>query len=184
MLKRSFSALKIATFSAAIRACARASSHSCSLIWARSRQRRAAAVSAALFIDGRTESALGGHPRTPGSPSSAAVNQPERASVELGGKRKGSGHLIGRPLLGADLPNDATGVAPANTPAVTSRVTTLPAPITVPDPIVTPGRINAPAPTHTSDPISTGFPYSCFRRRAASRGCMGVRTCTAGPKSV
>jgi hypothetical protein len=39
---------------------------------------------------------------------------------------------------------------------------------------------DAPAPTHTSDPIYTGFPYSCFRRRAASGGCMGVRTCTAG----
>ena len=49
VLKRSFSALKIATFSAAIRACARASSRSYSRIRARSRQIRAAAVSAASF---------------------------------------------------------------------------------------------------------------------------------------
>ena len=46
------------------------------------------------------------------------------------------------------------------TPAPTSRVTTLPAPITAPSPMVTPGRIMAPPPIQTSRPIRTGRPNS------------------------
>ena len=52
------------------------------------------------------------------------------------------------------------GLPAANTPSGTSRVTTLPAPITARAPICTPGRMMAPPPTHTSAPISTGFPNS------------------------
>ena len=46
------------------------------------------------------------------------------------------------------------------TPGPTSRVTTLPAPITAPSPIVTPGRMMAPPPIQTSLPIRTGRPNS------------------------
>jgi hypothetical protein len=42
----------------------------------------------------------------------------------------------------------------------TSRVTTLPAPMTAPEPIRTPARIIAPPPTQTSDPISIALPNS------------------------
>ena len=42
------------------------------------------------------------------------------------------------------------GFPAANTPSGTSRVTTLPAPITVREPMRTPGRMIAPPPTHTS----------------------------------
>jgi hypothetical protein len=76
------------------------------------------------------------------------------------------------------------GLPAASTPAGMSRVTTLPAPITAPFPIDTPGRISALPPTQTSDPILTGFPNSRLRRCAAFSGCIGVRICTAGPKSV
>ena len=44
------------------------------------------------------------------------------------------------------------GLPAANTPAGTSRVTTLPAPITARAPMVTPGRMIAPPPTQTSAP--------------------------------
>src|SRR6266576_1902526 len=46
------------------------------------------------------------------------------------------------------------------TPAGTSRVTTLPAPITAPSPTVTPGRTIAPPPIQTSRPISIFLPSS------------------------
>src|SRR5438128_2496522 len=45
-------------------------------------------------------------------------------------------------------------------PTGTSRVTTLPAPITALSAIVTPGRIIAPPPIHTSRPIRIGRPNS------------------------
>jgi hypothetical protein len=48
----------------------------------------------------------------------------------------------------------------ANVASGTSRVTTLPAPITARAPMRTPGRMIAPPPTQTSAPISIGFPYS------------------------
>src|SRR6185437_9919704 len=55
-------------------------------------------------------------------------------------------------------------------PAATSRVTTLPAPITAPSPIVTPGMMSAPPPIQTSAPIRTGRPNSSPSRRVlASR---------------
>jgi hypothetical protein len=56
-------------------------------------------------------------------------------------------------------------------PAATSRVTTLPAPITASSPIETPGRMMAPPPIQTSRPIRTGRPNSSpVRRVSASRG--------------
>ena len=56
------------------------------------------------------------------------------------------------------------GLPAAKTFSGTSRVTTLPAPITARDPMVTPGRMMAPPPTQTSAPMSTGLPNSCLRR--------------------
>ena len=49
------------------------------------------------------------------------------------------------------------GLPAAKAPSGTSRVTTLPAPITARDPIRTPGRMIAPPPTQTSEPISSAF---------------------------
>ena len=66
------------------------------------------------------------------------------------------------------------GLPAANTPSGTSRVTTLPAPMTVREPIFTPGQMIAPPPTHTSEPISIGLPDSCFRRSSAFSGCVAV----------
>jgi hypothetical protein len=66
------------------------------------------------------------------------------------------------------------GLPAANTPGGTSRVTTLPAPITARSPIFTPGQMIAPPPTQTSDPISTGLPNSCWRRNSALSGCVAV----------
>ena len=53
------------------------------------------------------------------------------------------------------------GLPAANIPSGTSRVTTLPAPMTARDPMRTPGRMMAPPPTQTSEPISIGLPNSC-----------------------
>ena len=50
------------------------------------------------------------------------------------------------------------GFPAAKTPSGTSRVTTLPAPMTARAPMFTPGRIIAPPPTQTSAPISIGLP--------------------------
>src|SRR5688572_20720384 len=66
------------------------------------------------------------------------------------------------------------GLPAANVASGTSRVTTLPAPITARPPMLTPGRMIAPPPTQTSAPISIGFPYSSRRRNSASSGCSGV----------
>src|SRR5687768_7447904 len=66
------------------------------------------------------------------------------------------------------------GLPAANVASGTSRVTTLPAPITARAPMLTPGRMIAPPPTQTSAPISTGLPNSCLRRSSASSGCSGV----------
>jgi len=66
------------------------------------------------------------------------------------------------------------GFPAANTPSGTSRVTTLPAPMTARDPMRTPGRMIAPPPTQTSEPMSTGFPNSSWRRCSAFMGCIGV----------
>jgi hypothetical protein len=52
----------------------------------------------------------------------------------------------------------------------TSRVTTLPAPITVRGPMVTPGQIIAPPPIQTSDPTATGLRNSWVRRRVDLHG--------------
>ena len=60
-------------------------------------------------------------------------------------------------------------------PRATSRVTTLPAPITAPSPIVTPGRMMAPPPIQTSLPIRTGRPNS---RPVAA--CLGVARMVGG----
>jgi len=76
------------------------------------------------------------------------------------------------------------GSPAANTPSGTSRVTTLPAPMTLRDPTRTPARMSAPPPTHTSAPMSMGLPYSSRRRSSAFIGCTGVRICAPGPKSV
>ena len=76
------------------------------------------------------------------------------------------------------------GSPAANTPSGTSRVTTLPAPMTLRDPTRTPARMSAPPPTHTSAPMSMGLPYSSSRRSSAFIGCTGVRICAPGPKSV
>ena len=65
------------------------------------------------------------------------------------------------------------GLPAANVASGTSRVTTLPAPITARAPMRTPGRMIAPPPTQTSAPISIGFPYSSRRRNSASSGCSG-----------
>ena len=65
----------------------------------------------------------------------------------------------------------ASGARRAGFPArdalavATSRVTTLPAPITAPSPMVTPGRMMAPPPIQTSLPIRTGRPNSRPSRR-------------------
>ena len=59
------------------------------------------------------------------------------------------------------------GLPAAKTPVGMSRVTTLPAPMTVRSPMVTPGQMIAPPPTHTSAPIVTGLPNSCLRRSSA-----------------
>src|SRR5690606_34926619 len=66
------------------------------------------------------------------------------------------------------------GFPAANAPAGTSRVTTLPAPMTLLDPMVTPGRTFAPPPIHTSEPIVTGLPNSRPRRSSAFIGCVAV----------
>jgi len=86
VLKRSFSALKIATFSAAIRACARASSRSYSRIRARSRQRRAAAVSAASFT---ALLRTGRNPRGSGDLLHALAGEREEV-VAVRGRRDGA----------------------------------------------------------------------------------------------
>ena len=66
------------------------------------------------------------------------------------------------------------GFRQRSAPGSTSRVTTLPAPITAPSPIVTPGRMMAPPPIQTSLPIRTGRPNSRPSRRvSASRGMVG-----------
>src|SRR5689334_1622849 len=63
------------------------------------------------------------------------------------------------------------GLPKAVAPAGTSRVTTLPAPISASSPMATPGRIIAPAPIHTLRPIRTGRPNSRpDARPAGSRG--------------
>ena len=89
-------------------------------------------------------------------------------------------------ILRADVISRMTrhGFPAANVPSGTSRVTTLPAPMTAREPIRTPADMSAPPPTQTSAPISTGFPDSRSLRRAASIGCSGVRICTPGPNSV
>ena len=67
------------------------------------------------------------------------------------------------------------GLPAANTPSGTSRVTTLPAPITERAPTRTPGQRIAPPPTHTSEPISTGRANSSpVRRCSALRGWVAV----------
>ena len=66
------------------------------------------------------------------------------------------------------------GLPAANTASGTSRVTTLPAPITAREPIRTPARIIASPPTHTSDPMSIGLPNSALRRCSASNGFLEV----------
>ena len=62
------------------------------------------------------------------------------------------------------------GLPTAKTPSGTSRVTTLPAPMTERDPMLTPGRTSTAAPIQTSEPIVIGLPYSSFRRSAALNG--------------
>ena len=52
------------------------------------------------------------------------------------------------------------GLPTAVTAAGTSRVTTLPAPISALSPILTPGRIIAPPPIHTLRPMRIGRPNS------------------------
>src|SRR5262249_38058895 len=63
------------------------------------------------------------------------------------------------------------GLPKAAAPAGTSRVTTLPAPISASSPMDTPGRTMAPAPIQTLRPMWTGRPSSRPEARTAvSRG--------------
>ena len=77
------------------------------------------------------------------------------------------------------------GFPKAVAPAGTSRVTTLPAPISAPSSIETPGRMIAPPPIQTLRPMRTGRPNSRPEARpASSRGWSAVRICTPGPICV
>ena len=67
------------------------------------------------------------------------------------------------------------GFPAASTPAGISRVTTLPAPMTVLSPIVTPGLITVCPPIQTWLPMRTGFPYSSpVARAVGSSGWVAV----------
>ena len=74
------------------------------------------------------------------------------------------------------------GLPKASTPAGTSLVTMLPAPMTAFSPMVTPGRMTLPAPTHTPAPMVTGLLYCRpLRRSAGCRGWVAAVMVTLGP---
>jgi hypothetical protein len=63
----------------------------------------------------------------------------------------------------------------------TSRVTTVPAPITASSPIVTPCSTIAEAPIHTPGPIRIGAAVMPLRRSAGATGCPELIRLTSGP---
>ena len=82
-------------------------------------------------------------------------------SIAAGRRKSQSLPNIGRQSSTGGLGCRGRAGFPATvSPASTSRVTTLPAPITAPSPMVTPGRMMAPPPIQTSLPIRTGRPNS------------------------
>ena len=97
------------------------------------------------------------------------------ASEEKAGRALADAKLAGTPAkLEVTTGPAVTYWDPANTASGTSRVTTLPAPITAREPMLTPARMIAPPPTQTFDPMSIGLPYSSRRRCSALNGCNGV----------
>ncbi len=93
---------------------------------------------------------------------SGEAEKPPAPAALPGGQR--SGHPVA-PGAGRST---RQGLPAAITPAGTSFVTTLPAPITEPAPTVTPGHRIAPPPIQTSSPIVTGAADSSPRARVVT----------------